>query len=102
MFGGRGRIGNMVGKLRDIAKAFKREVKVWQLVLKDPRTPRAAKWLLGLAVGYALLPFDFIPDAIPVLGQLDDLLIIPLLVGLARTLIPNAIVEDCRARLALQ
>jgi len=92
----------MVGKLRDIAKAFKREVKVWQLVLKDPRTPRAAKWLLGLAVGYALLPFDFIPDAIPVLGQLDDLLIIPLLVGLARTLIPNAIVEDCRARLALQ
>jgi len=65
-------------------------------VLKHPRTPLLAKMLLGLAVGYALLPFDLIPDFIPVLGQLDDLVIVPGLVIVALWLIPPGIVNECR------
>jgi len=53
---------------------MKQEIKVYQLVLADRRTPRTARFLLGLAVGYALLPFDLIPDFVLVIGHLDDLI----------------------------
>jgi uncharacterized membrane protein YkvA (DUF1232 family) len=82
--------------IRSAVEKFKKELRVYQLVLKDPRTPLLAKWLLGAAIGYLLLPFDLIPDFIPVLGQLDDILIVPLLVFLALRMIPNKVVEDCR------
>ena len=88
----------MFEKVKAIGRSFKRELKVYQLVLKDPRTPKLAKWLLGLAVGYALLPFDLIPDFIPVLGHLDDVLIIPVLVVVALRLVPKVVIEDCRAK----
>lgn len=86
----------MFDRLKAIGKNWKRELRVYQLVLKDPRTPRLAKFLLGLAVGYALLPFDIIPDFIPVLGHLDDVIIIPALVIMALKMIPDHVVEDCR------
>lgn len=56
---------------------FQKEIKFYQAVLSDPRTPRLSKFFLGLAVAYALNPFDIIPDFIPILGYLDDLIIIP-------------------------
>lgn len=89
----------MFEELKSAGQRFKQELQVYRFVLKDARTPKLAKIILGLAVGYVLLPFDLIPDFIPVLGQLDDFLIVPALVGLALKLIPPAIVEDCREKL---
>jgi len=77
---------------------LRREIRVYQLVLQDSRTPRIAKWLLGFAVAYLLMPFDIIPDFIPVLGQLDDLIIVPLLILLALKLTPKEVIADCRLR----
>ncbi len=85
-------------RLKQIARDFKRELKVYRLVLADPRTPLPAKIVLGAAVGYLLMPFDLIPDFIPLIGQLDDVLIVPGLVLLALRLIPKAVIEDCRAQ----
>ncbi len=90
----------MIKKLKRMVADFGKELKVYQLVSRDPRTPRAAKWLLGIAIAYFLSPIDLIPDFIPILGQLDDLLIVPLLVILALRLIPKEVVSDCRAQLS--
>lgn len=87
-------------RLRELRRTLKRELTTYQLVLKDARTPRAAKLLLGLAVGYVLLPFDLIPDFIPVIGHLDDAVIVPGLVWLALRQMPAEVVADCRARAA--
>ena len=88
----------MFDQLKTFSRTIKRELKVYQLVLKDSRTPKRAKISLGLAVGYALLPFDLIPDFLPILGHLDDVVIIPVLVRLAMKMAPQEIVEDCRRR----
>jgi uncharacterized membrane protein YkvA (DUF1232 family) len=77
-------------------KNFKLELKTYQLVIQDSRTPRISKWLFGIAIAYALSPIDFIPDFIPVIGLLDDAVIVPLLVVLALKVTPREIVEDCR------
>lgn len=88
-----------MGVLRDTAAKIKKEFAVYRLVLKHPETPFLAKILLGLAVGYILLPFDLIPDFIPVVGHLDDLVIVPTLIYAALKLIPKSIVESCRKEL---
>lgn len=90
----------MLKKLKQTAGIFKKELLVYRLCLKDERTGILPKILLGLAVGYALLPFDLIPDFIPVLGHLDDMVIIPLLVIAARKMIPTDVIEDARAKAA--
>lgn len=91
----------LLKKLKLLGQTFKRELRVYQLVLRDPRTPRVAKFLLGLAVGYVLLPFDLIPDFIPVIGHLDDVIIVPGLVWFALKLIPDALVAECRRKIAV-
>ena len=91
-----------MGVLRDTAAKIKKEFAVYRLVLKHPETPMLAKILLGLAVGYILLPFDLIPDFIPVIGHLDDLVIVPALVYAALKLVPPEIVESCRKELENQ
>jgi uncharacterized membrane protein YkvA (DUF1232 family) len=89
-----------MGLLRETAARLKTELAVYRLVLKHPHTPLLAKVLLGLAIGYALLPFDLIPDFIPVLGHLDDLVIVPGLVIMAMWLIPQTVISECRKKVA--
>lgn len=88
----------MRARMAALARAFKREFEIYRCALRYPDTPWRARALLGLAVGYALLPFDLIPDFLPVVGQLDDLIIAPGLVWLALRLIPPAVMDECRAR----
>jgi uncharacterized membrane protein YkvA (DUF1232 family) len=87
-------------RLREITARFKEELDVYRRVLRDPRTPQSARWLLACAIGYLAMPFDLIPDFLPVVGQLDDIVIIPLLVYLAVRRIPPEIVAQHRAAVA--
>lgn len=93
---------SMFEKLKALSKHLKQEFSVYRLVLKHPQTPWIAKIFLGLAVGYLLLPFDLIPDFIPVLGQLDEVVIIPILVYIALLFIPKKVIESCRAQVQAQ
>jgi uncharacterized membrane protein YkvA (DUF1232 family) len=83
-------------RLNLLAKQLKQELAVYRLLLKHPQTPLLAKLLLGMAVGYLLLPFDLIPDFIPVIGQLDEVIILPILLCLALLCIPKATIQSCR------
>ena len=77
---------------------IRRELQLYRLILRDKRTPLHAKLLLGLAIGYAMMPVDAIPGFIPILGQLDDILAVPSLAYAALKMIPPQVVEDCRKR----
>lgn len=83
-------------KVKQVAATLKHEAGVYRRVLHHPRTPRRAKYLLALALGYAAMPFDLIPDWIPIIGHLDDLVIVPLLVIIALRLIPSDVIAECR------
>lgn len=82
--------------LKEKAKVLKQFLPALFLAMKRKDTPLAAKIVAGVAVGYALSPIDLIPDFVPVLGYLDDLIILPMLVALAIKLIPMEIMEACR------
>ena len=88
-------IGN---KLREWARALKRDIGALWLAARDPRVPLLAKLVAGLTAAYALSPVDLIPDFIPVLGLLDDLLLVPLGIWLSLRLIPRPVIEDLRMR----
>ncbi|MBU2676627.1 MAG: DUF1232 domain-containing protein [Gammaproteobacteria bacterium] len=76
----------------------RREYRYYRALIDDPRTPHAAKWLIGGGVGYLMLPLDLIPDFIPLIGKLDDMLIAPALIGLGMKLVPEDVKTDDRSR----
>lgn len=82
--------------LKERAKKLKADIPAIFLALKDKETPFIAKILAGITVGYALSPIDLIPDFIPVLGYLDDVILLPLLVALTIKLIPKEVLEKNR------
>ncbi len=83
-------------KLKEKVKHLKSEIQVLSIAYSDPRTPWTAKLLIGLTVGYLLSPIDLIPDFIPVLGILDDLILVPLLITASIKLIPKIVLDDAR------
>ena len=78
----------LMDKIKATGRELKKKLTLYRLVLKDPRTPRLPRVLLWLAIGYTLLPFDLIPDFLPIIGHIDDVIIVPLLIVLALRLIP--------------
>ena len=84
--------------LRRRARALKAETYVLYLAARHPGTPWHAKLLVAGIVAYAFSPIDLIPDFIPVLGLLDDLVLIPLGIWLAIRLVPADVLAECRAR----
>jgi uncharacterized membrane protein YkvA (DUF1232 family) len=79
-----------------LVRALRGRLCFYRALLAHPRTPRAARWCLLAALGYMALPFDIIPDFVPVLGHLDDLVIVPGLLALALWLIPCEVRAECR------
>jgi uncharacterized membrane protein YkvA (DUF1232 family) len=81
---------------RQIVESFTREISVYRRVWRDERTPPRAKLFLGLAIGYVCMPFDLIPDFIPVIGHLDDAIIVPALVIMALRCVPADVISEHR------
>jgi len=88
----------MIARARAWAKRIKRDVLALWVAAADPRTPWQAKAVSAAVAAYALSPIDLIPDFIPVLGYLDDLLIVPLGILLAVKLIPTELMVEFRER----
>lgn len=88
----------MLEKFKSAAKRLKTETMTLYFVARDTRTPWYARGLAFLVVGYALSPFDLIPDAIPVLGLLDDLILVPAGIWLVLKLVPQHVLEEARVQ----
>lgn len=86
--------------IKKILSRAKQEIAYYRALFTHPRTPRVSRWLLGGAIAYLASPVDIIPDFIPIFGQLDDLLIVPGLIGAALALIPASVRIECREKTA--
>src|SRR6266513_2658902 len=88
----------LLPKLKEQALRLKRELHALWLSYSDPRTPWLARVLIVCIIGYALSPIDLIPDPIPIIGHLDDLILLPLAVALTIRMVPGRVMADCRER----
>jgi uncharacterized membrane protein YkvA (DUF1232 family) len=89
---------NMLIRIKNWAKHLKRQVYVLFFAYKDSRTPLFAKIFTACVVAYAFSPVDLIPDFIPILGYLDDLILIPFGIYFALKLIPKQVLEECNLK----
>jgi uncharacterized membrane protein YkvA (DUF1232 family) len=87
-----------LAELRRRARLLRQETHALYLAARDRRTPWYAKLLIAGVVAYACSPIDLIPDFIPVLGHLDDLILVPAGLALAIRLVPDSVLAECRAR----
>lgn len=87
-----------IEKLKTKSRDLKQETYALYLVYRHPQTPWLAKLLTGIIVAYAFSPIDLIPDFIPVLGYLDDLILVPIGITLVLKMIPKDIMEECRSQ----
>ena len=92
--------GTTTQQWQERARALKRDTLALYLAARHPGTPWYAKILVVCVAAYALSPIDLIPDFIPVLGYLDDMVLLPLGIALALRLVPPAVIDECRARAA--
>jgi uncharacterized membrane protein YkvA (DUF1232 family) len=91
---------SLFASLKRRAADLKRQTLTVYFAARDPRTPLGVRWLAVLVAAYALSPIDLIPDFIPVLGYLDDLILIPLGLALVVKLTPRVVMEAARERAA--
>ena len=89
---------SLLAEMKQRARHLKAETFALYLAARDARTPWYAKILVAGIVAYAVSPIDLIPDFIPVLGYLDDIVLIPAGIALAIRLVPDVVLADCRAR----
>lgn len=89
---------NTIERWKRQARRLRQECYALYLAYRDPRVPWYARAFAAVVVGYAFSPIDLIPDPIPVLGYLDDLILVPLGIALAIRLIPPHVLEECRER----
>ena len=88
----------LLADLKQRARRLKAEAFALYLAARDPRTPWYAKLLAAGIVAYAFSPIDLIPDFVPILGYLDDLILIPMGIALAIKLVPHQVLAECRVR----
>jgi len=84
------------GSWRQRAQVLKRDARTLLLAYRHPRVPWYARLWIALVVAYAFSPIDLVPDPVPILGQLDDLVLVPLGVALAIRMLPAEVWEECR------
>lgn len=92
----------MLEAWRQRVQVLKRETYTLYLAYKDPRVPWYTRLFMLMVVGYAFSPIDLIPDFIPILGYLDDLIIVPLGVTLALKMVPVQVLQECRVQAQLE
>jgi uncharacterized membrane protein YkvA (DUF1232 family) len=90
----------MLARVRQWARALRRDVLALWFAYRDPRTPFAARMAAMLIVAYALSPIDLIPDFIPILGYLDELILLPAAIYLVLRMVPGEVLEASRAQAA--
>ena len=90
----------MLDRMRQRARRLKAEMYALYLAYRDPRVPWYARLFAAGVLAYAFSPIDLIPDFIPILGYLDDLILVPLGIALALRMIPASVMADCRVRAA--
>ncbi|SFW49357.1 MULTISPECIES: YkvA family protein [Pseudomonas] len=91
-------MATLLEHLRQWARALKRQTMTLWFCYRHRQTPWLPKWIAIIVVAYALSPIDLIPDFIPVLGYLDDLILLPLGIWLAIRLMPPAVLAECEAK----
>lgn len=87
-----------INRLKEKTWGLKSNIVAIYLSMKDKRTPLIAKIMIVLTISYAVSPIDLIPDFIPILGYLDDLIILPIMITISIKLIPKEVFEDCRIK----
>lgn len=93
-------MSGILERLKDKARIIKRELMALYYAYKHPKVPWFAKAFTALIIGYALSPIDLVPDFIPILGYLDDLILIPIGITIAVKMIPREVMEECRRNAA--
>ena len=91
---------SIIASWKQQAKLLQNEIRALCIAYGDPRVPWYAKAFMAAVIGYAISPIDLIPDFIPVLGYLDDLIIVPAGIYLAIKMIPRGIMDECRQKAA--
>ncbi len=79
-----------------------RQLRLARALLEHAQTPRASKWLLAAALAYAATPIDLVPDWLPVVGHVDDFVVVGLLFWMAWRLVPADVVTECRAQIRIE